>query len=140
MTPLWAGADGSSLQQTLLPGLRGQPNVVQEPGYTQLNLHLARQAERVSGKEREQTCVDRMRGIQFIVTAVGQAPPEVLGFGAERCRQPFYGLQGLRDVRRLSALRRRRNSMHRTHRCLIRVLRAHGSPSGHTGQLLDVDA
>ena len=42
MTPLWARANGSSLQQTPLPGLRGQPNVVQEPGYTQLNLRLVR--------------------------------------------------------------------------------------------------
>ena len=130
MMPFWARANGRALQQSLLPRQRGQPDVVQESCHAQQHMHVVLKPNGAPGKEGEQAGIDGMRGVEFVMAAVGQAPPEVLGFGGERGDQFFHRQQRLRDIR-LPVLRRRGDAVDRAHRGFIRVLRTYRRSLDH---------
>src|SRR5207247_1971993 len=73
MMPFRARANSRALQQSLLPGQRGQPNVVEESCHAQLCMHVMLESNGAPGKEGEQAGIDGMRGIEFVMAAVGQA-------------------------------------------------------------------
>ena len=99
-------------------------------------MHVVLKPNGAPGKEGEQAGIDGMRGVEFVMAAVGQAPPEVLGFSGDRGDQFFHRQQRLRDIR-LPVLRRRGDAVDRAHRGFIRVLRTHRRSRDHRRERLD---